>query len=85
MERTIRSTTDIGDLVADPFSGTYSTMRAALNVGRFGWGCDLNKETEGYWPDENEYDPSYEEKEFDFDLEKIESSILFEQGWNRKI
>ena len=68
LERIIRSTTDIGDLVADPFSGTYSTMRAALNVGRFAWGCDLNKETEGYWPDENEFKASYEEKEFDFDL-----------------
>ena len=36
LERIIRSTTDIGDLVADPFSGTFSTCKAALSLGRLG-------------------------------------------------
>jgi len=68
LERIIRSTTDIGDLVADPFSGTYSTIKAALSLGRLGWGCDLNKETEEFWPSEDILVANYKEKEFDFDI-----------------
>tara|TARA_Y100000739_G_scaffold191008_1_gene170931 strand:- start:113 stop:1060 length:948 start_codon:yes stop_codon:yes gene_type:complete len=68
LERIIRSTTDVGDLVADPFSGTYSTMKAALGAGRLGWGCDLNKETKQYWPDKEEYNPKYVEEEYCFDI-----------------
>lgn len=64
LERIIRSTTDVGDLVADPFSGTYSTMKAALATGRLGWGCDLNIQTEGYWPTNEVYNSDYEEDEF---------------------
>ena len=67
LERIIRSTTDVGDLVADPFSGTYSTMKAALGTGRLGWGCDLNKETEQYWPDKDVYNPEYVEEEYSID------------------
>lgn len=67
LERIIRSTTDIGDLVADPFSGTYSTMKAALATGRLGWGCDLNNQTESYWPTRDVYNPDYEETEFSVD------------------
>ena len=40
LQRIIRSTTDVGDLVVDPFSGTFSTAKAALATGRLGWGCD---------------------------------------------
>ena len=68
LERIIRSTTDIGDLVADPFSGTYSTMKAALSLGRLGWGCDLNQDTEDYWPSPECYNSDYVENEFDFDI-----------------
>ena len=64
LERIIRSTTDVGDLVADPFSGTYSTMKAALATGRLGWGCDLNIQTESYWPTNEMYNSDYEEDEF---------------------
>ncbi|MDB4602747.1 site-specific DNA-methyltransferase [Euryarchaeota archaeon] len=67
LERIIRSTTDVGDLVADPFSGTYSTMKAALGTGRLGWGCDLNKETKQYWPDKEVYNPEYVEEEYSID------------------
>jgi adenine-specific DNA-methyltransferase len=68
LERIIRSTTDVGDIVADPFSGTYSTMKAALSLGRIGWGCDLNPNTEEYWPEKDSINLDYEEKDFDFDL-----------------
>lgn len=37
-------TTEPGQVVADPFAGTGSTLRAALNVGRKAWGCDANPE-----------------------------------------
>lgn len=67
LERIIRSTTDVGDLVADPFSGTYSTMKAALRTGRLGWGCDLNKETKQYWPKKDLYNPDYVDNEFSID------------------
>ena len=59
---------DVGDLVVDPFSGTYSTMKAALSIGRLGWGCDLNPDTEKYWPDKTCMNTNYIEKEFDFDI-----------------
>jgi adenine-specific DNA-methyltransferase len=67
LERIIRSTTDVGDLVVDPFGGTFSTVKAALRLGRLGWGCDLNKNTRAYWPDGTEYNPDYVEEEQLFD------------------
>jgi len=67
LERIIRSTTDVGDLVADPFSGTYSTMKAALGTGRLGWGCDLNKDTKQYWPEQEAYNSDYVEEEYSID------------------
>ena len=68
LERIIRSTTDIGDIVADPFSGTFSTCKAALSLGRLGWGCDLNDETKEYWPPEDLFNSNYEEQEYCFDI-----------------
>ena len=67
LQRIIRSTTDVGDLGADPFSGTYSTMKAALETGRLAWGCDLNKETKQYWPKSNVYNSEYVEAEYSID------------------
>jgi hypothetical protein len=67
LERIIRSTTDVGDLVADPFSGTFSTMKAALCLGRLAWGCDLNKETKQYWPKSDVYNPNYVDEEYSID------------------
>lgn len=32
------------ELVADPFAGSASTLRASVNCGRKAWGCELNKE-----------------------------------------
>lgn len=68
LQRIIRSTTDIGDLVADPFSGTYSTVKAALSLGRLGWGCDLNEDTKSYWPNEEDFNNNFKETRYDFDI-----------------
>lgn len=50
LKRIIHITTSPGDLVADPFAGTFSTVKSALDLGRLGWGCDLNEETKIYHP-----------------------------------
>ena len=50
LKRIIHITTSPGDLVADPFAGTFSTVKAAIDLGRLGWGCDLNEETKIYHP-----------------------------------
>ena len=55
LERIILSTTNFGDLVADPFSGTFSTSRTALRLGRRAWGCDLNREVVKWRPTADEY------------------------------
>ena len=68
LERIIRSTTDIGDLVADPFSGTYSTMKAALSLNRLGWGCDLNNDTKQYWPEKSCLNNEFVETEYNVDI-----------------
>jgi DNA modification methylase len=60
LRRIILMTTEPGDLVADPFAGTFSTVKAALHTGRLGWGCDLNPETNIYHPSADEFDERYE-------------------------
>ena len=82
LKRIIRSTTDVGDLVADPFAGTYSTVKAALKTGRLGWGCDMNKDTEEYWPEKTVYNPNYIEKEFSYD--RTQNFSLVRSGLSRK-
>jgi len=59
IKRIIISTSNKGDLIADPFAGTYSTIKAAIHTGRLGWGCDLNTATKQYWPKNNEYNPQW--------------------------
>lgn len=58
----IVSTTDKGDLVADPFSGSFSTSRTALKNGRFAWGSDANNQTKEF-AEEVEDDVSFNEAE----------------------
>ena len=57
LERIILSTTDKGDLVADPFSGTFSTSRTAMRLGRRAWGCDLNPQVIQWRPTITDYRP----------------------------
>lgn len=72
LKRIIQITTSSGDLVADPFAGTFSTIKAALDLGRLGWGCDLNKKTKIYHPasqvfKDNVFEQSEAKQEFDID------------------
>ena len=67
LERIILSTTNYGDLVADPFSGTFSTSRTALRLGRYAWGCDLNPDVAKWRPTADEYvhEPEIPEQQYD--------------------
>jgi len=47
--RLILTTTDKGDLVADPMCGTASSLVTAANLGRKGWGCDVNENLLEIW------------------------------------
>jgi len=72
LKRIINITTTPGDLVADPFAGTFSTVKAALDLGRIGWGCDLNEATQIYHPKLQEIDISLSDinqinQQFDLD------------------
>lgn len=49
IRRCIKATTRPGDLVADPFAGTGSTIKTAASLGRRAWGCDSNPQTRAYW------------------------------------
>jgi site-specific DNA-methyltransferase (adenine-specific) len=49
IRRCVLATTKPGELVADPFAGTGSTVKVAGSTGRRGWGCDANPETQRYW------------------------------------
>ena len=67
LERIILSTTNEGDLVADPFSGTFSTSRTAMRLGRRAWGCDLNPQVIKWRPTISEYEPSPDIPEQQYD------------------
>ncbi len=44
MERIIRASSNPGDVVLDPFSGSFTTSAVAVRLGRVGVGIDLNEE-----------------------------------------
>ena len=69
LERIILSTTEVGDLVADPFSGTFSTSRTAMRLGRKAWGCDLNPDVIKWRPTIEDFNPNPDtiEKRYDKD------------------
>ena len=50
-----------GDWVGDPFSGSFSTARTALNLGRRAWGCDINPEVSKFWPNKLDWQPRKED------------------------
>lgn len=49
MRLLIECVTDPGDIVADPFAGTFSTVLSAYQTDRDFWGCEISKDyhTEG--------------------------------------
>ena len=72
IRRIILCASEPGDWVADPFSGTYSTVKTALENGRRGWGCDLNSQTKKFWPGEDLWAP----REVDPPLPNVDSNGL---------
>lgn len=44
LERIIRASSNIGDLVLDPFAGTFTTCAVAKQLGRRSLGIELNKD-----------------------------------------
>ncbi len=44
VERIIRASSNPGDVVLDPFSGSFTTSAVAVRLGRIGVGIDLNEE-----------------------------------------
>ncbi len=43
LKRLIHATTVEGELVVDPFGGVGSTLAAARECGRRGWGCEIDE------------------------------------------
>ena len=44
LERIIKASSNEGDVVLDPFSGSFTTSAVAVNLGRVGIGIDMNEE-----------------------------------------
>ena len=44
MERIIKASSNLGDVVLDPFSGSFTTSAVAVRLGRVGIGIDMNEE-----------------------------------------
>jgi site-specific DNA-methyltransferase (adenine-specific) len=44
LERIIKASSNPGDIVLDPFSGSFTTSAVAIRLGRIGIGIDLNEE-----------------------------------------
>ena len=44
LERVIRASSNPGDIVLDPFSGSFTTSAVAVRLGRNAVGIDLNRE-----------------------------------------
>lgn len=49
LKRLILTTTQEGDIVADLMCGSGSTVQTAANLGRIGWGCDINENLIDIW------------------------------------
>ena len=87
LERIILSTTNTGDLVADPFSGTFSTSRTAMRLGRRAWGCDLNPEVIKWRPTIEDYahEPNIPEQQYDreYPFYKIQEAGITEEQFEK--
>ena len=44
LERIVKASSNLGDVVLDPFSGSFTTSAMAVRLGRVGIGIDLNEE-----------------------------------------
>ena len=87
LERIILSTTEKGDLVADPFSGTFSTSRTAMSFGRRAWGCDLYSEVIKWRPKISDYNdkPKIPKQQYDknYPFYKIQEAGITEEQFEK--
>jgi len=87
LERIILCTTNLGDLVADPFSGTFSSSRTAMRLGRRAWGCDLNSEVIKWRPTADEYvhNPAIPEQQYDqeYPFYKLQEAGMTEEQFEK--
>lgn len=44
LERIIKASSNVGDIVLDPFSGSFTTSAVAVKLGRYAIGIDMNAE-----------------------------------------
>ncbi len=44
LERIIKASSNVGDVILDPFSGSFTTSAVAARLGRIGIGIDINEE-----------------------------------------
>lgn len=44
LERIIKASSNVGDVVLDPFAGSFTASAVAVNLGRFSVGIDMNEE-----------------------------------------
>lgn len=44
LERIIKASSNVGDVVLDPFAGSFTTSAVAVKLGRFAVGIDMNEE-----------------------------------------
>ncbi len=44
LERIIKASSNAGDIILDPFSGSFTTSAVAVRLGRIGIGIDINEE-----------------------------------------
>jgi len=42
LERVIKASSNVGDIILDPFSGSFTTSAVAVRLGRYAVGIDLN-------------------------------------------
>lgn len=79
IEKLIKHTTKVGDVVLDIFSGEFTTQFAALKLKRIAWGCEINKKCcEKYFPLLKTFKNTYSNKE---DLEGFtKDKSLLNQG-----
>lgn len=44
LERIIKASSNVGDVILDPFAGSFTTSAVAVHLGRFAVGIDINEE-----------------------------------------